>query len=93
MKLNGKTAVDPVTLVEDTDIGPQMASDAMNLKPQKVFELVEEDLVSKTKEQVNVIKKVHQKHMQGASAGAQACGRSGGQHGKSNGTGQPTDSP
>ena len=57
LKLNRKTAVDPVTLVEDTDIGPQMASDAMNLKPQEVFELVEEELVGKTKEQVNIIKK------------------------------------
>ena len=34
-----------------------MASDVMNLKPQEVFELVEEELVGKTKEQVNVIKK------------------------------------
>ena len=57
LKLSGKTAVDPATLVEDTDIGPQMASDVMNLKLQEVFELVEEDLVGKTKEQVNMIKK------------------------------------
>ena len=57
LKLNGKTAVDPTTLVEDTEIGPQMASDVMNLKPQEIFELVEEELVGKTKEQVNTIKK------------------------------------
>ena len=57
MKLNGKTTVDPVTLVDDTEIGPQMASDVMNLKPQEIFELVEEELVGKTKEQVNTIKK------------------------------------
>ena len=57
LKLNGKMVVDPATLVEDTDIGPQMASDIMNLKPQEVFELVEEELVGKTKEQVNMIKK------------------------------------
>ena len=57
LKLNGKTTVDPVTLVDDTEIGPQMASDVMNLKPQEIFELVEEELVGKTKEQVNVIKK------------------------------------
>ena len=56
-KLNGKTMVDPVTLVDDTEIGPQMASDVMNLKPQEIFELVEEELVGKTKEQVNTIKK------------------------------------
>ena len=92
LKLNGKTTVDPETLVEETEIGPQMASDVMNLKLQEIFELVEEELVGKTKEQVNVIKKMHRKHMQRASASAQACGRSGGQHGKSNGTGQPTHS-
>ena len=57
LKLNGKTTVDPVTLMEDTEIGPQMASDVMNLKPQEIFELVEEELVGKTKEQVNTIKK------------------------------------
>ena len=57
LKLNGKMTVDPVTLVEETEIGPQMASDVINLKPQEIFELVEEELVGKTKEQVNVIKK------------------------------------
>ena len=34
-----------------------MASDVMNLKPQEIFELVEEELSGKTKVQVNVIKK------------------------------------
>ena len=57
LKLNGKTAVDPTTLVDDTDIGPQMASDIMNLKPQEIFELVEDKLVGKMPEQVNSIKK------------------------------------
>ena len=57
LKLNRKMAVDPATLAEDTEIGPQMASDVMNLKPQEIYELVEEELVGKTKEQVNVIKK------------------------------------
>ena len=57
LKLNGQTTVDPVTLVEETEIGPQTASDVMNLKPQEIFELVEEELVGKMKEQVNVIKK------------------------------------
>ena len=52
LKLNRKTVVDPTTLVEDTEIGPQMASDVMNLKLQEIFELVEEELVGKTKEQV-----------------------------------------
>ena len=57
LKLNGKTTVDPTTLVDDTDIGPQMASDVVNLKPQEIFELVEDELVSKMPEQVNLIKK------------------------------------
>ena len=57
LKLSGKTAIDPTTLVENTEIGPQMASDVVSLKPQEIFELVEEELVGKSKEQVNIIKK------------------------------------
>ena len=57
MKLMGKMAVDPGMLVEVTEIGLQTASEMMKMKPQEVFELVEEELVGKMKEQVNVIKK------------------------------------
>ena len=57
LKLSGKTVIDPTSLVENTEIGPQMASDVMNLKLQEIFELVEDELVGKTKEQVNIIKK------------------------------------
>ena len=57
LKLSGKTMIDPTTLVDDTEIGPQMASDVMNLKPQEIFELVEDELVGKMKEQVHAIKK------------------------------------
>ena len=57
MKLTGKTVVDPGTLVDNKKIGPQTASEMMKLQPQEVFELVEEELVGKTKEQVNAIKK------------------------------------
>ena len=57
LKLSGKTVIDPTTLVESTDIGPQMASDVVNLKPQEIFELVEDELVGKLKEQVSTIKK------------------------------------
>ena len=38
LKLSGKTAIDPTTLVENTEIGPQMASDVVSLKPQEIFE-------------------------------------------------------
>ena len=57
LKLSGKTAVDPTTLVDITDIGPQTASDMVNLKPQEIFELVEDELVGKSQEQVGRIKK------------------------------------
>ena len=57
MKLNGKTAADPGTLVDNTEIGPQTASEMMKMKPQEVFKLVEEELVGKSKEQINAIKK------------------------------------
>ena len=57
MKLNGKTAVDPGTLVDDMDIGPQTASEMMTMKLQEVFELVKEELVGKNREQINAIKK------------------------------------
>ena len=57
MELNRKTAVDPGTLVDDTEIGLQTASEMMKMKPQEVFELVEEELVGKSKEQINAIKK------------------------------------
>ena len=57
LKLSGKTAVDPTTLVDITDIGPQMASDIVNLKPQEIFELVEDELVGKSQEEVGRIKK------------------------------------
>ena len=57
LKLNGKTAVDPGTLVDDMDIGPQTASQIMSMKPQEVFKLVEEEFVRKSKEQVITIKK------------------------------------
>ena len=57
LKLNGKTAVDPTTLVDITDIGPQMASDIVNLKPQEIMELVEDELVGKSEQEVGRIKK------------------------------------
>ena len=44
-------------MVDDTDIGPQTASQMMSMKPQEVFELVEEELVRKSKEQISAIKK------------------------------------
>ena len=56
-KLSGKTAVDPTTLVDHTDIGPQTASQMVNLKPQEIFELVEDEISTKSEKQINTIKK------------------------------------
>ena len=57
MKLNRKMAVDPGMLVDDTEIGWQRVSEMMKMKPQEVFKLVKEELVGKSKEQINAIKK------------------------------------
>ena len=57
IEIKRKNGDRPTTLVENTEIGPQMASDVVSLKPQEIFELVEDELVRKSKEQVNVIKK------------------------------------
>ena len=55
--MNGKMAVDPGKLINDTEIGPQTSSKMIKMKPQEVFELVEEELVGKSKEQINAIRK------------------------------------
>ena len=57
LKLNGKMALDPGTLVDDTIIGLQMALQVVSMKLQEVFKLVEKELAGKSKEQVNTIKK------------------------------------
>ena len=44
-------------MVDNTAIGPQTASQMVSMKLQEVFELVEEELVGKSKEQINAIKK------------------------------------
>ena len=50
-------AVDPTTLVDQTDIGPQTASQMLNLKPQEIFELVEDEVSTKSEKEINAIKK------------------------------------
>ena len=50
-------ALDPGMLVDDTVIGPQTASQMVSMKLQEVYKLVEEELVRKSKEQINAIKK------------------------------------
>ena len=57
LKLNGKTQVDPGTLVDNLPIAPQTASQIMSMKPQEIIELVEEEITGKTEEQQKTIKK------------------------------------
>ena len=91
LKLNGKTMVDPTTLVDDTDIGPQMASEVINVKPQEIFELVEDELVGKTPEQVNLIKKCIGNICREQALAPQTRGRGGRQLGIANRYRQSTD--
>ena len=49
MKLTGKTAVDPGTLVDDTEIGLQTALEMMKMKPQEVLNWSRKNLWEKRK--------------------------------------------
>ena len=40
--------VDPASIVDDRPNGPQRASNMVSMKPQEVFEMLEEDLANKT---------------------------------------------
>ena len=91
LKLNGKTAIDPTTLVDSTEIGPQMASDVVNLKPEEIFEIVEKELVGKSKEQVDVIKKCIRNICREQALAHRHAAGSGRQLSEFDGPGQPTD--
>ena len=91
LKLNGKTAVDPGTLVEDTEIGPQTASEMMKMKPQEVFELVEEELVGKSKQQINAIKKCIGNVCREQALAHRHAAEAADNFGIINGSGQPTN--
>ena len=56
MKLNGRKTVDPTALISDPVIGPQMASEMVSMKPNEMFEMMEEELAMKTQKQVHKIK-------------------------------------
>ena len=56
LKLNGKDAVDPTSLVDELPIGPQNASQIISMKPQEVIKLVEEEIPGKKQRQINGIK-------------------------------------
>ena len=56
LKLSGRDAVDPTSLVEELPIGPQTASEILSMEPQDVIELVEDKLEGKTLKEMNQIK-------------------------------------
>ena len=56
MKLNGRKMVDPTSIIDKAPIGPQTASKLVSMKPEEMFEMLEEEIARKTPEQVQHIK-------------------------------------
>ena len=56
MKLSGKKTLDPTSIIQEEAIGPQTASEMVLMKPDQVFQLLEEELTMKTLEQEQHIK-------------------------------------
>ena len=56
MKLSGKKTLDPTSIIQEEAIGPQTASEMVLMKPDQVFQLLEEALTMKTPEQEQHIK-------------------------------------
>ena len=56
MKLQGKKTVDLTSIINKPVIGPQKASDIVSVKPEDLWELVEEEIGTKTPQQIKMIK-------------------------------------
>ena len=56
MKLNRRKTVDPTSIINEPPISPQKASDIVSMKPEEMFEMMQEDLANKTPEQIQQIK-------------------------------------
>ena len=56
LKLNGKKTVNPTPLVDDLPITQQMASQMVSMKLQEVFKMVEEEVTTKSPQQIKMIK-------------------------------------
>ena len=56
MKLSGKKTLDPTSIIQEEAIGPQTASEMVSMKPEEVFQMLEEELTTKTPEQEQHIK-------------------------------------
>ena len=56
MKLLGRKTLDPTSIIQEEPIGPQTASEMVSMKPEEMFQMLEEELVTKTPEEVQHIK-------------------------------------
>ena len=56
MKLSGRKMLDPTSIIQEEPIGPQTASEMVSMKLEEVFQMLEEELVTKTPEEVQHIK-------------------------------------
>ena len=48
MKLTGRKTLDPTSIIQEEPIGPQTASEMVSMKPEEVFQMLEEELAMKT---------------------------------------------
>ena len=56
MKLTGRKTLDPTSIIQEAPIGPQTALEIVSMKPEEMFQMLEEEIASKTPEQVQHIK-------------------------------------
>ena len=56
MKLSGRKTLDPTSIIQEEPIGPQTASEMVSMKPEEIFQMLEEELAMKTPEEVQHIK-------------------------------------
>ena len=56
MKLSGRKTLDPTSIIQEEPIGPQKASEMVSMNPEEMFQMLEEELETKTPEEVQHIK-------------------------------------
>ena len=56
MKLSGRKTLDPTAIIREEPIGPQTASEMVSMKPEEMFEQLEEEIAMKIPAEVRHIK-------------------------------------
>ena len=56
MKLSGRKTLDPTSIIQEEPIGPQTASEMVSMNPEEMCQMLEEELQTKTPEEVQQIK-------------------------------------